>query len=132
VHYFGPPVAEVTYNATFVLLAEDFTLREMPMNNSTGTVVGKVNYGNGQPYGELTIPTDNPGILVVTYKKSANEGGVIFMPWGISATGLQINFGANMNGKDWVATDIRQVTVNGAAYQASLALWSLQGYQVKD
>jgi hypothetical protein len=130
VHYFGPPVAEISYNATFVLLAEDFTLREMPMENSTGNV-GKVNYGNGQPYGEVTIPTDNPGILVITYRKSATEGGIILMPWGISAMAFQVTFGADMKGKEWVATDIREVTVNNMAYQASLALWDLQGYQVK-
>lgn len=130
VQYFGPPVAEISYNATFVLLAEDFTLREMPLDNSSGTV-GKVNYGNGQPYGEVTIPTDNPGILVITYRKSANEGGIIMMPWGISAMAFQVTFGADMKGKEWVATDVREVTVNGLAYQASLALWDLQGYQVK-
>ena len=130
VHYFEPPVAEISYNATFVLLAEDFTLREMPMDNSTGKI-GKVNYGNGQPYGEITIPTDNPGILVITYRKSANEGGIILMPWGISAMAFQVTFGADMKGKEWVATDIREVTVNNVAYQASLALWDLQGYQVK-
>ena len=48
VHYFGPPVAELKYNATFVLLTEDFTLREMPLDNSTGKV-GKVVYGEGWP-----------------------------------------------------------------------------------
>src|SRR4030042_4546063 len=63
VHYFGPPEAELSYNVTFVLLTEDFTLREMPMENSTGRV-GKVNYGEGKPYGTVTIPTTNPGILL--------------------------------------------------------------------
>lgn len=125
VHSFGPPEAKISYNATFVLLAEDFTLREMPIDNSTGEI------GNGQPYGELTIPTDNPGILVITYEKSANEGGIILMPWGVSAMAFQVTFGADMNGKEWVATDTREVTVNDVAYQASLALWDLQGYQVK-
>jgi hypothetical protein len=130
VHYFGPPVAEISYNATFVLLTQDFTLREVPLDNSTGKI-GKVNYGNGQPYGVVTIPTDNPGILVITYRKSANEGGIILMPWGISAMAFEVTFGADMSGKEWVATDIREVTVNNVAYQANLALWSLQGYQVK-
>jgi hypothetical protein len=130
VHYFGPPEAELTYNATFVLLAEDFTLRELPIENSTGKI-GKVNYGNGPfPYGNVTIPTTNPGILVVTYRKSATEGGVILMPWGMSSMAFTVTFGANMLGKEWVATDIRQVLVDNVAYQATLALWSLQGYQV--
>jgi hypothetical protein len=131
VHYFGhSSPAEISYNATFVLLAQDFTLREMPMDNSTGKI-GKVNYGNGQPYDEVTIPTDNPGILVITYRKSANEGGIILMPWGISAMAFEVNFGDFTKGRDWVATDIREVTVNNVAYQATLALWDLQGYQVK-
>jgi hypothetical protein len=52
------------------------------------------------------------------------------MPWGVSAMAFPITFGADMSGKDWVATDTREVTVNNVAYQASLALWDLQGYQV--
>jgi hypothetical protein len=129
VQYFGPPVAEVSYNATFVLLTEDFTLREMPLENSSGKV-GKVNYGEGQPYGNVTIPTFNPGILIITYRKSAVEGGVVMMPWGISSMAFPVTFGDSTSGKEWVATDIRQVVVNGIAYQAKLALWSLQGYTV--
>lgn len=129
VHYFGPPEAELSYNATFVLLTEDFTLREMPMENSTGKI-GKVNYGVGKPYGVVTIPTYNPGILIITYRKSAQEGGVIMMPWGISSMAFPVVFGDNPFGREWVATDIRQVIVNNIAYQAKLALWSLEGYQV--
>jgi len=129
IHYFGPPNAELSYNATFVLLTEDFTLRELPMENSTGKV-GKVNYGEGFPYDTITIPTTNPGILIITYRKSANEGGIILMPWGISSMAFTITFGDNMFGREWVATDIREVIVNDVAYQAKLALWSLQSYQV--
>lgn len=126
IHDFGPPNADLTYNATYVILTEDFTLREMPMDSATG----QVNYGNGQPYGNLTIPTTNPGILVITYRKSANEGGFILMPWGISSMAFPIVFGDTTTGREWIATDIRQVIVDGIAYQAKLALWSLQGYQV--
>jgi hypothetical protein len=129
VHYFGPPNAELSYNATFVLLTEDFTLREMPIENFTGKT-GKVNYGVGNPYGVITIPTYNPGILIITYRKSAVEGGVVMMPWGISSMAFPVTFGEDPSGKEWVATDIRQVVVNKIAYQAKLALWSLQGYQV--
>ena len=129
IHYFGPPVAELSYNATFVLLTEDFTLREMPFENSTGKT-GKVNYGEGKPYGVVTIPTYNPGILIITYRKSAVECGVVLMPWGISSTGFPVTFGDNPFGKEWVATDTRQVVVNGIAYQAKLALWSLESYGV--
>jgi len=130
VHDFGPPESTVFFNATFVLLTEDFTLREMPMDNSTGKL-GKVVYGQGteKQYAMLTIPTYNPGILIVTYQ-SNNEYGVVLMPWGISSMAFPIAFGDDPIDVEWIATDIRQVTVNGIAYQAKLALWSLEGYQV--
>jgi hypothetical protein len=127
VHYFGPPEAEISYNATFVLLTEDFTLRELPLDADK---IGKVNYGEGQPYKTVTIPTHNPGILIITYRKSANEGGVIMMPWGLSTMAFPIAFGEEPHEKEWVTTDVREVVVNGIAYQARLALWSLEGYQV--
>jgi hypothetical protein len=131
VHNFGPPESAVFYNATFVLLTEDFTLREMPMENSTGKV-GQIVYGHGteKTYQNLTIPTFNPGILVITYQ-SNNEYGVVLMPWGISAMAFPVTFGSVYPlDKEWVVTDMRQVTVNKVAYQAKLALWSLEGYQV--
>ena len=125
----GSDSAEVKYNASFVLLTEDFTLREMPMENSTGKI-GKINSGEGWPYQNITIPTYNPGILIITYRKSAQETGVVLMPWGISSMAFPVTFGDDPFGKEWVATDTRQVTVNGIAYQARLALWSLEGYGV--
>ena len=130
VHDFGGPESAVFFNATFVLLTEDFTLREMPMEDSTGKL-GKVVYGNGtdKTWSNVTIPTYNPGILIVTYQ-SNNEYGVVLMPWGIGAMAFPVEFGGDPVGKEWVATDIRQVLVNGIAYQANLALWSLEGYQV--
>jgi len=67
--------------------------------------------------------------LIVTYQ-SNNEYGVVLMPWGISSMAFPISFGSNPFEAEWVATDIRQVIVNGIAYQAKLALWSLEGYQV--
>ena len=125
----GDNPAEIAYNATFVLLTEDFTLREMPMENSSGKV-GKINYGEGKPFKMITIPTYNPGLLIITYRKSAVEGGVVLMPWGISSMAFPVTFGGDPVGKEWVATDIRQVIVNNIAYQAKLALWSLEGYGV--
>jgi hypothetical protein len=118
--------AEVKYNASFVLLAEDFTLREMPLENSAG----HINYGDGKPFQVVNIPTDNPGILIITYQKSAHEGGVVMMPWGISSLAFPIVFGGDPSQQEWVATDMRQVTVGGIAYQAQIAVWSLEGYQV--
>ena len=123
--------SELKYNATFVILAEGFTLREVPLENSTGRV-GHVVYGSGseKAYGVVTIPTYNPGILIVTYRKSATEYGAVLMPWGIGSMAFPVTFGDDPFGKEWVATDIRQVIVGNVAYQAILALWSLEGYQV--
>jgi hypothetical protein len=127
VHNQGPPESAVFYNATFVMLSEDFTLREMPMENTTGKIV----YGHGtqKTYQNLTIPTYNPGILILAYQ-SNNEYGFTLMPWGISSMAFPVVFGDNPFSKEWVATDMRQVIINGIAYQATLALWSLEGYQV--
>jgi len=126
VHNYGSP-EPIAYNATFILLAQDFTQREMPLNATQKT--GIVNYGQGNPYGVVTIPTYNPGILVITYKVGT-QGGVVLMPWGLSSMAFPVIFGGNPFGNEWVATDIRQVVVNGVAYQAKLGLWSLQGYGV--
>lgn len=126
----GDSPAEIAYNATFVIMSEDFTLREMPMENSTGKV-GKINYGEGKPYKEITIPTHNPGILIISYRKSAVECGVVAMPWGINSLAFPTSFGHTPLEKEWVATDIRHVIVNDIAYQVKLALWSLEGYQVR-
>ena len=127
VHYFGPPASAVFYNATYVLMTEDFTLREMPITLQKTKVV----YGGGsqQTYENLTIPTHNPGILVITYN-SNNGKGVVLMPWGMSSMAFPVVFGGNPQGREWVSTDMRQVLVGGVAYQAKLALWSLEGYQV--
>jgi hypothetical protein len=121
------PNSAVFYNATFVLMTEDFTLREMPLMFSKEHIV----YGSGSDLtcGNLTIPTHNPGILVIPYKTN-NGNGVVLMPWGISSLAFTVNFGGDASKQEWVATDMRQVTVGGIAYQAQIALWSLQGYQV--
>jgi len=123
------PEATVFYNATYVLLTEDFTLREM----SVTTDGNKVVYGSGttQTYGNLTIATHNPGILIVTYKtQGVNQHGVVLMPWGMSSLAFPVAFGGDPSQQEWVATDMRQVTVGGIAYQAKIAVWSLEGYQV--
>ncbi len=129
VHYFGPPVYELKYNATFVILAEDFTLREVPMDGNYGKV-GQVVYGEGKPYGNVTIPTNNPGILIISYRKTPNTGGVVMMPWGLSSLAFPVTFGGDPSQHVWVANDMRQITVGGIAYQVKISIWSLEGYQV--
>jgi len=121
-----PESSEVKYNATLVYLTEDFTLREMPLENS----YGHINSGEGFPYEVVNIPTDNPGILIITYKKSTTEGGLVMMPWGVSSLAFPVVFGGDPTTQEWVATDMRQVIVGGITYQATLALWSTEGYQV--
>ncbi|MDI6690907.1 MAG: hypothetical protein QME50_03440 [Candidatus Bathyarchaeota archaeon] len=127
----GDKPAAITYNATFVLLTEDFALREMPLGAGK---IGLLNYGQDpqHAYKKIIIPTYNPGILVITYRKSANprDSGVVLMPWGLSSMAFPVVFGGDPGGQEWVATDIRQVIVNNVAYQAKLALWSLEGYSV--
>jgi hypothetical protein len=125
VHNYGSP-APVAYNATFILLTQDFTEREMPLNATQK--IGIVNYGNPC---NVTIPTYNSGILVITYKVgTGTQGGVVLMPWGLSSMAFPVIFGGNPFSNEWVATDIRQVVVGGVAYQAKLGLWRLQGYGV--
>ena len=123
----GNPNSAVFFNATFILLTEDFTLREMPLMDKKEHVV----YGSGSEltYYNLNITTHNPGILVIPYK-SNNGNGVVLMPWGISSLAFPVSFGGDASQQEWVATDMRQVTVGGIAYQAQIAVWSLQGHQV--
>jgi hypothetical protein len=125
----GDPEASVFYTATYVLLTEDFTLREMPLITEKEHVV--YGHGSDQTYGNLTIPTHNPGILVIPYKTTGNNvHGVVLMPWGINALAFPVTFGGDPSKQEWVATDMRQVMVGGIAYQAKIAVWSLEGYQV--
>lgn len=125
--YGGNNPTTIGYNATFVLLAQDFTLREMRLSN----VAGNISQG---AYSNVVIPTNNTGILAITYEEdqanSYNNSGIVLMPWGVSSMSFPVVFGGNPLGGEWVTTDMRQVTVNGISYQAKLALWSQQGYQV--
>jgi hypothetical protein len=132
VTYQGDAQAAVHYNATFLVLSDDFRLREMPFVNATGSATGLLNSGQDpqHAYDTLTIGTSNPGILVITYSKSAQESGIVVMPWGLSSLAFTMTFGGDLSNKSWIATDLRQVTINGIAYQAKLSVWSLSGYQV--
>jgi hypothetical protein len=112
----------VSFNATFIILSQDFSLRPVPIEDPAW----EVHQGE---YVNLTIPTFEPGILAVAYQ-SENKTGVVLMPWGVSSMGFPVVFGDNPSNKTWVATDIRQVLVGNVAYQAKLALWSLEGYGV--
>lgn len=129
VHTYGPPVSALHYNTTFLALTQNFELREIQMVNGSGLCrSGTINYGEGKPYFRVQIPIQTAGILLVAYRWG-NDFGIVMMPWGISTLGFSVTFGGDPTSADWVATELRQVTVNQVAYQVKLAVWSTKGYQ---
>jgi hypothetical protein len=50
------------------------------------------------------------------------------MPWGFSSLGFSLTIGNYPINQSWIATDLRQVEINGVSYQATLSLWSAQSY----
>ena len=125
----APSYSILSYNASFVLLTEEHTLRQVALDQSSA--VGKVFYdsSSGQNYSSVNLP-NNDGILIVTYKgTSSGQYGLVLVPWGLSSLGFPLTFGGNPTGQDWVTTDIRQVTVGSISYQATLELWNLQAYK---
>jgi hypothetical protein len=129
----GSSVGALNFNATFYVLPDNFSPLKTDVLNSTGTV----NYCAGKPFSALQIPNQSPdqlepGFLIVTYwsNQTGNQCGMTVMPWGIGAIGCSVIFGGDLSGEEWVATDLRQVVVSDVAYQAKLALWSLQGNPV--
>lgn len=123
VHTYPNPRA-LFYTAAFYAFTEDWDMVPTPIENSTG----KVNYG-ALAFNRTKLP-DQPGVLIVVCR-TGNTYGMSVMPWGIFTLGVSVLFGDNLAGKVWVATDLRQVTVSQVAYQAKIACWSLQGYQIK-
>lgn len=117
VHDQGTPVPNYFYNATFLLLTENFELRQMQIDNSNG----QLNYGI-KNYETTELPPSEAGILLAMYCTGDNFG-VMMMPWGIHSLGASVTFGGDLSGRDWVATELRQVTVKGISYQVRLAVW---------
>jgi hypothetical protein len=123
-----PDGSPLQYNATFVILTEDYTLSALSLGSSS-SVTNITTPGNPPP--TVFLPTCTTGILIVTYQQEGStQGGVVMMPWGVSSLAFPVTFGGNPQQQEWVATDMRQVTVNNVAYQAKLSLWSTQGTQV--
>jgi hypothetical protein len=130
VHAFEPPVAALHFNATFFAINQNLELRQVQMANSSGLVnSGLLNYGEGKPYLRTQIPTESEGILIVAYKWG-NNYGIVMMPWGVSTLGFSVAFGGDPSNADWVATELRQMTVNGISYQVKLAVWNLKGREI--
>ena len=111
--------AAVFYNAGFFILTSDFQLQEFDLDCS-----GHLTYGVGIPYAETQIPPSEVGILIVSYKAN-NEVGCVIVPWGIGALGVSASFGGGVGsgGYDFVATELRQVTVDGISYQVKVSAW---------
>ena len=124
---FHPATSQLNYNASFFILAEDYSLRQVQLG--TQSSVGKLVYDSiiEKDYASITLP-NNDGILIVAFKSTSGQYGVALMPWGLGSLAFPLRFGGNPAGQEWVATDIRQVMIGGIAYQAQLSLWNLQGY----
>ena len=114
--------AEVKYNATFYVLTPDFQLQPVLISNSTD----HLNWGSSD-YFVTQIPASETGYLVISYKKSAVETGTIIMPWGIASLGVKTSYssGIGSSGYDFVATELRQVIIDGISYQVKVSVWSL-------
>lgn len=130
---FGFGDSPVSFNATFVTLSQDFSLRPVEYATNPPPPVSPGGYfclwiPREDP--QSSRPIFEPGILVLMYQQSDNKTGVALMPWGLSSLGFPLVFGDDPSGKTWIATDLRQVIVGNVAYQAKLSLWSLEGYGV--
>jgi hypothetical protein len=130
--YTDVPVPAVDFNATFFALTQDFQLQQVELDNSTSEETSKLNYGGGSGdeklYVTTRLPTSEVGLLVITYKWN-NYVGSIVIPWGLGALGVRASFGSSLgsSGYDFVATELRQVTIDGISYQVKVSTWSLSG-----
>jgi hypothetical protein len=123
VHYFGPPEPNVFYNASFFVLTSEFQLQQVEIANSTQNI----NYGVGKPYWTTQLPTSEVGFLFISYRWG-NQLGSVILPWGVGVLGVHSSFSAGFgssSGYDFVATELRQVTIDGISYQVKVSAWSL-------
>jgi hypothetical protein len=116
-----PPYQKIYYNATFYLLTEDFTLQLMSMEYSTGKV-GTLVYGEGRPYGVVTIPTISPGILVIATQTGV-ELGVSIMEWGVGSLGSSLVFGPTPPAGWPTQTTFDYGAVDRYGYKIKLIVW---------
>jgi len=120
VHYFGTPVPNVYYNATFFVLSQGFQLHQVQIPNATG----QVNYG--QPPQTTRVPAYEAGVLFIAYKGRGQLRSIV-LPWGVGTLGVSISFGGDPTGYSFVATELRQVSINDISYQVKVSTWSLSG-----
>ena len=129
-NYTETPVPAVDFNATFFALTPDLHLRSIEIENSTSEITSKLVYGvaEGKQFITTKIPTDEIGFLIISYK-GANDLGSVILPWGIGSLGISVPFGDSVgsDGYYFVATELRQVIIDGVSYQVKLSVWSLRG-----
>lgn len=114
------------YNSTFILESQNYAIQETSLGGPNSN--GQVNSGAGNSPASISMGSFTPGILVIAYSNIGNNG-IVMMPWGLSSLGFSMTFGGTPVNHGWVATDLRQVQINGVSYQAKLSLWSVQGHQ---
>lgn len=115
------------YNSTFILESQNYAIQQTSIGSASSS--GSVTSGTGNSPTSITMESYTSGILVLAYNSLGNNG-VVMMPWGFGSLGFSMTFGGSPINQGWVATDIRQVQINGVSYQAKLSLWNAQGYQV--
>jgi hypothetical protein len=119
--YTETPVPNVNYNATFYVLTPDFQLEQVVVDNSTG----QLNYGS-KDFETTQIPTSEVGFLFITYRWN-NHLGSVTLPWGLGVLGTSTSFseGFGDSGRNFVATELRTVTIDGLAYNVKVSTWKL-------
>ena len=126
--YTETPVPAVDFNATFFVLTSDFQLQPLEIANSSSADTWKLNYGVSGAKSNVTttLPTSEVGLLFITYKWNNYIGSVV-LPWGVGTLGVNYSFGNEFGsaGYGFVATEIRQVTIDGISYQVKVSVWKL-------
>ena len=126
--YTETPVPAVDFNATFFVLTSDLQLHQVEIENSTSEITGKLNYGNstGNSYVTTGLPTSEVGFLFISYQGS-NDLGSVVLPWGIGSLGVSVPFssGIGSEGYHFVATELRQVTIDDISYHVKVSVWKL-------
>jgi hypothetical protein len=114
------------FTASFMYVCEDLTIRRLEGYIYRGNITS-IN-----PFVNFTMPKD-AGILIISYKGYCGADavyGITMMPWGINMMAFPVVFGGDISNSVWVATEIRSVLVGDISYEAKLAMWSLEGYEV--
>ena len=113
------------YNSTFIFESQNYAFEQTSIGGSNSA--GSVTSGPGNQPASISMGDYTPGILVVAYK-DAGDSGVAMVPWGFSSLGFSLTFGQYPINQSWIATDLRQVEINGVSYQATLEVCSTQSF----